>query len=910
MEIQPAPAACSTTAGRLPPSRASRPGRRGYQPALRASQGDPGVDLGATPAAGGAIPCCGTCGLRRLHGSAVSRSPLPERGEAPRRSEPDRVLELPRGAGATSGWSVSGEINPERAAPPYRQLPGFSRVEKGVNWPNFLNRLLRCAAPGCVRSRPRLRAAAALAVTGVLVLPALAAPPARQNSSTPGLFEKRVLPLLQKHCYGCHSHAGQIRGGLALDSRSGWERGGEHGPAIRPGDREGSLLLQAIRYRKPGLQMPPGGRLPAAEIALLEQWVQEGAPDPRVGAGPRPAAGGVDLQKGRQFWAFQPIRDPSPPSVRDASWPRSPVDRFLLAKLEQAGLRPATDADRYTWLRRVSLDLTGLPPSPAEIQAFLAVSGPLAEEEVVDRLLGSPAFGERWARHWLDLTGYADQIGTSNDVFAEHAWRYRDYLIRSYNADKPYDRFLREQIAGDLLPYRTPEERADSLTATGFLVLGDVEIVNPDKLKLETDLVDQQVSKVGQAFMAMTVGCARCHDHKFDPIGQADYYALAGIFKSTRSTLKIPYGIWSGIETVELPETEAQRAARKQREQEHRVRIERLRAEQARTKQQQDEVVAQLAASPADREALTGRRDELAARSRRLAGKLEHAVFFQPVPPRAFAVREAERPGDMKICIRGNPYALGATVPRGYLRVASWGASPAIPAGQSGRRQLADWLADPRHPLTARVAVNRVWQKLFGEGLVRSVDYFGERGDRPSHPELLDYLATRLLRNGWSQKQLIRGLVLSRAYRMSSTAGSEAGRRDPENRLFSRMQRQRLDAEALRDSLLFASGQLQPGAGGPGLPLEYVENTGLLQPTGVNPPTFRFTRFRPGQEFQRTVYLPVIRASQPLPSRLRDVFDFTQPAQMAGKRSQTIVPTQALFLMNSDLVRKRATALA
>ncbi len=748
-----------------------------------------------------------------------------------------------------------------------------------------------------------------LALTFLAAL--LAAPLAVLHAGEPDTrrFEARVLPVLRKRCYTCHSHEKGIRGGLALDSRRGWEAGGDHGPAIRPGDPGKSLLIQAVRQAGSELRMPPGGKLPPGEIAILEQWVREGAHDPRVATGGR-AAPRLDIEAGRKHWAYRPVRDPRPPAVQEAGWARDDLDRFVLARLEQASLRPQPDADRYTWLRRVSLDLTGLPPTQAEINGFVADRSDQAFEKVAERLLRSRAFGERWARHWLDLTGYADQIGTSNNVFAEHAWRYRDYLIESFHTDKPFDRFLREQIAGDLLPYQSPEERAANITATGFLVLGDVEIVNPDKLKMETDLIDQQVSKVGLVFMGQTLGCARCHDHKFDPIGLADYYAVAGMFRSTEATHKIPYGIWSGIHLTDLPETPQQVRERRDREAAHQQRVGRLEAEKALLRKEQTALASRTSGPGAGNDGSAGKRDEIAARLKKLATEIEHAEFFKPTVPKAFAVRDAAQPGDMKICVRGNPYALGASVPRGVVRVAAWGSTPPIPAGQSGRLQLAGWLADNRNPLTARVAVNRIWQKLFGEGLVRSVDYFGIRGERPTHPELLDHLASRFMREGWSHKRLLRALVLSRTYRMGSGPNPAAARVDPDNRLLWRMNRQRLDAEALRDAMLVASGELKSGGGGPSLPLEYVENTGLLQPKGVNPPTFSLNRVRPEQDFQRTIYLPIVRAAQPAPARLRDVFDFTQPAQMAGRRAQTVVPTQALFLLNNELLRRRGAGLA
>jgi hypothetical protein len=752
-------------------------------------------------------------------------------------------------------------------------------------------------------------------------------------------FEAKVLPLLQKRCYECHSHAKKIKGGLALDSRSGWVSGGDHGPAIKPGDVEKSLLIKAVRRVDDDLAMPPKDRLPAAELAILEEWVKTGAPDPRGGGSPAKAVSTIDLKKGKKFWAFQPVADPKPPSVNDKAWPLDPVDRFILAKLDRAKLRPVSEADRYTWLRRVSLDLTGLPPTPAEIKAFIDDRSPQAFEKVADRLLNSKAFGERWARHWLDLTGYADMMGTSNSVFAEHAWRYRDYLIDAFNADKPFDEFIREQIAGDLMPAKSTEDRAENIIATGFLMVGDIEIVNPDKAKMETDHIDTQVGKIGQAFMGMTLSCVRCHDHKFDPIGLEDYYGIAGTLRSSPSSHKMPdMGVWSSLNSTVLPETPAQLDARKKLEAENQQRIADWKAEQKKLTEEKATITKQLAAvgkatastprttatdnaerevAPApkakpanDKDALTKRRDELDAQLKKLGDTIKHAEFFQDKTPRAFAMSDGPKPADMPIYIRGNPYAPSTVVPRGAVRVASWDKFPAIPAGQSGRLQLADWLADKRNPLTARVAVNRIWQKLFGTGLVPSVDYFGARGDVPTHPELLDHLATRFMREGWSQKKFIRSLVLSRTYRMSSANDAVAVKTDPDNRLFWRMNRQRLDAEAIRDALLAVSGELTHASGGPALVMENAENTGALALKGVNPPTYTHKMPRPSQEFERTIYLPVFRNNFAGPDRLRSVFDFINPAMTGGERPQTIVPTQSLFLLNNDLLRKRATTLA
>lgn len=758
------------------------------------------------------------------------------------------------------------------------------------------------------------------------------------HAADTSFFDSKVLPILQERCFECHSHGTKIKGGLALDSRSGWVEGGDNGPAIQPGELEASLLVKAVRYVDAEFEMPPKAKLPAAEIAILEEWVKTGAHDPRS-AGTAKVKKGIDLAEGRKFWAFQPVRDPSPPRIEDTQWPLDPLDHFIRAKQEQQGIAPVADADRHTWLRRVSLDLTGLPPTETEVLAFAEGPSPQAFEVVVDRLLSSKAYGERWARHWLDLTGYADMIGTSNNVFAEHAWRYRDYLIDAFNADKPFDEFVREQIAGDLMPSQSTEDRAENIVATGFLMVGDIEIVNPDKARMEADHIDTQVNRIGQTFMGMTLGCVRCHDHKFDPIGVEDYYGIAGMLHSSPSSHKMPdMGVWSSLNSTPLPETPAQLKARKKLEAENEQRIAAWKAEQKTLTDEKAALTKQLAAlskstapaspvaatdnaereiAPApedkttdDKDALTKRRDDLDARVKKIAEAIKHAEFFQDKTPRAFAMNDGAGPADMPVHVRGNPYTPGSVVPRGAVRVASWDAFPAIPAGQSGRLQLAEWLADKRHPLTARVTVNRIWQKLFATGIVPSVDYFGTRGDVPTDPDLLDHLATRFMEGGWSQKTILRALVLSRTYRLGSANEATAMKLDPGNKLYWRMNRQRLDAEALRDSMLAASGELIRDGGGPGLVLEEPENCGALSLKGVNPPNYSHRKPRPSQEFERTLYLPVLRNGTAGPDRLRAFFDFVNPAEIAGQRNQTIVPTQTLFLLNNDLIRKRAHVLA
>ena len=655
-----------------------------------------------------------------------------------------------------------------------------------------------------------------------------------------------------------------------------------------------------MRYTNPDMEMPPKAKLPDSEIAVLEEWVKRGAPDPRETVANAVKKTGVDVEDGRKHWAYQPVRDAAPPAVHDQAWPLNEVDAFILTKQEAAGLQPGPEAEAHAWLRRVTFDLTGLPPTEVEMADFTADRSPKARERVVDRLLSSKAYGERWARHWLDLVGYAEQIGTEGKVFAEHAWRYRDYLVQSFHQDKPFDRFIREQLAGDLLPAASPQERRENLIATGFIVLGDVDINAVDKLKMEHDFVDSQVSKVGTAFLGMTLGCVRCHDHKFDAIGQQDYYALAGMFRSTKTTFKTGHGIWSNIQRVPLPELEEDQVIARNHEQ-----------KLASWRKEKHKLEAESKAL-GDKPHAAGKKrlDELKKEITALDLRIGHGEYFHPGKPQAIAVQDVAKPADMRLTIRGNPYALGDTMPRGLVRVAMWGPQPKIPAGQSGRLQLADWIADARNPLTARVAVNRVWQKLFGEGLVRSVDYFGTRGDTPSHPELLDHLAHRFMKAGWSQKKLIRMLALSRTYRLAS---GKPPSKDPENKLLTCMNRQRLDAESIRDAMLVASGRLAAPSGGPGLPLEFPENiTGLpLKEKQDGHPQFSLKKERESQAVERTLYLPVVRTgTQPGTARLRDVFDFPQPAQFTSKRNETTVPTQSLYLLNADLIRERGEDLA
>jgi Protein of unknown function (DUF1549)/Protein of unknown function (DUF1553)/Planctomycete cytochrome C len=749
--------------------------------------------------------------------------------------------------------------------------------------------------------------------------------PQRQESVA--FFELKIRPLLIEHCYSCHSAAkGKKKGGLHLDTQAGWQSGGDTGPVIVPGKPDQSRLVHAVRYTNSDLKMPPKGKLTADQIASLESWVRMGAPDPRVATGAK-STETSNRENATRHWAFQSISNPAPPAIKHTAWALGDIDRFVLARLEAAGLAPAPDVDRYTWLRRVSLDLTGLPPSSQQIERFVHDQSPDAFARVVDRLLESPAFGERWARHWLDLVGYADQIGSANDVPAVHAWRYRDYVIASFNADKPLPRFVREQLAGDLLPAGSDAERRENLIATGFLVLGNLNVVEADKQLLRWDVVDQQIEKVGKTFLGLTLNCARCHDHKFDPVLLSDYYGLAGIFGSTESTYFTKRGVWSAPVTWQLPEPAPDRRTRETALRQHDEQAAKLRDE---LKQATDQI-AQLqrrldsppfsprgkgagnegASDPNERDKLQKEKAALHARSKALEQSLLHLDYIRPDASWAFGVREAPT-ADAHILIRGNPHAPGAAVPRGFVQVVSQSAKPGIPSNASGRLQLAEFLVSTTNPLTARVTVNRIWAKLFGQGLVRSVDYFGVRGEVPSHPELLDFLARRFMDEGWSWKKLIRALVLSQSYRMGmgETRSAAARKSDPENRLLSRMTPRRLDAEVIRDAMLSLTGDLIPG-GGPALPLEYPENVGNLDPKDVNPVSFSLRKFRDAQQRQRTLYLPVVRSTaQRGPAEVLEVFDFPQPALFTGQRPVTTVAPQALFLLNGTFVAGQATRLA
>jgi hypothetical protein len=732
--------------------------------------------------------------------------------------------------------------------------------------------------------------------------PERASVPAALNTEEIQFFETRVRPLFIKHCYECHSSQAKVlKGGLHLDSKNGWMKGGDSGPAVVPGDPESSLLIEAIRYQS--LEMPPRGKLPAPEIAVLERWVRMGAPDPRTDPARKNRAQ-ADLGAARSHWAFRPIAKPPVPGVRDHSWPRSDVDRFILARLESEELTPAADAGKQVLVRRVFFDLAGVPPAPAEIESFVADDAPDALARIVDALLGRPEFGQRWGRHWLDVARYADSNGSDENFTYYDAWRYRNYVIDAFNAGKPFDRFLTEQLAGDLLPFRTQKERDENFVATGFLVVGPKVIGATDKKQLLVDVIDEQVDTIGKAFLGLTIGCARCHDHKFDPISARDYYALAGILASTETIHgnllnrrdltgwnlhPLGAGGQAAYDAFLAHEKRLDGMAKEQKD---------LRAKQDALKQRTQPTGRQ---KPGEAKPVANLelKAELEQTEKRLAA-LKQAISKEkqnppPRPPMAMSVNDEAHPGPIAICIRGDAHNRGETVPRGFIAIVGPHA-PEIGPDQSGRMELAKWLTSARNPLTARVAVNRVWQHLFGRGLVGTPDDFGTRGERPSSPELLDHLARRFMEQGWSVKRLIRHLVLSRTYQLSSDFNRQAAARDPENRWLWRMNRRRLPVEALRDGLLATSGQLDPSPAGSVVADLNVQATGV----GVKP-NRRVTSVR------RTIYLPIIRNDLPA---LFQLFDFGDALSVNGLRSATNVAPQALFMMNSPLVREAANHTA
>ncbi|MEO8131057.1 MAG: DUF1553 domain-containing protein, partial [Bryobacteraceae bacterium] len=627
-----------------------------------------------------------------------------------------------------------------------------------------------------------------------------------------------------------------------------------------------------------------------------------------------PAARKSVEERRKDHWAWQPVKRKAPPAVKNTQWPRGAVDQFVLAKLEEKHLSPAPPANPYTLIRRIYFAITGLPPKPEDVEAFVKDPSDTALAAMVDKLLASPQFGERWGRNWLDSTYFADTMDVGRRIPAKHAWRYRDYVIDSFNRDKPFNQFAREQIAGDLMPYTTNEQRRTQVIATGFLSLGPWALVNADKDQLKMDVVDLQIDMIGKSFLGLTLACARCHDHKFDPIPQKDYYSVAGILTSTQTLKGIMTDVFSDLNRLRLPETPAEAAEFEREMAKYDGQFQQLKGREDSLDHRKQEKEAKLAAfrkaqpekgDKAEEDRLTKDAGEVESQLNELRSRIKLLEYMKPVLPQAFAVEDAEKPANTNLTIRGNAHMLGDEVPRGFVQIATLSQPPAIQKG-SGRLELAQWLASPSNPLTARVYVNRAWYDIFGEGIVRSVDNFGLRGEKPSHPEMLDYLAANFIEQGWSVKKLVREMVLSQTFRMASSPNRAMTEVDPENRLLWRMNRKRLSGEEIRDAILQIDGQLEAGRGGPSLGLEIPGNLKPFEPTFVD----EKLRLREDIRNRRTVYLPVLRKSQMDSLDMLNLFGFPDANQINGQRANTSVPTQALYLMNSPFYREQSQVMA
>lgn len=733
-----------------------------------------------------------------------------------------------------------------------------------------------------------------LLIIGLLTGPSPAIPAADPSGEAIEFFEKKIRPILVTHCSECHSRDSKKRqGGLLLDSRDGWLRGGDSGAVIVPGDPDKSLLILAVRQTDKDLRMPPKQKLTDTQIADLEAWIKNGAVDPRKAIGQvdelstRPKYG-MSLDEGRKFWSFQPVKDPAVPNVRNANWPRTAVDNFILAQMEAADVSPAPAADARTLLRRVTFDLTGLPPTPAEMDAFLADTTPQAFEKVVDRLLDSPRYGERWGRHWLDVVRYADTCGNASDYPVPQAHRYRDWVIRTFNRNMPYDQFLREQIAGDLFPGGTEAERFERITATGYLAIA--RRFGGSRMGEHHLTLEDTIDNLGRAFLGSSISCARCHDHKFDPFTMSDYYGLYGIFESTR----YPY---PGAEADKKPADFVPLMTQAE--------IDALLAPHREKLAAIDAEIKSLEAADAEAKKLPDGPDkkgvvDTAAKALAEARKKRTMVAAEtPAINDAYAVADG-KPANTKLQLRGDPKRLGDEVPRHFPAILGGNELPQD-AATSGRLQLAKWITDPKNPLTARVMVNRIWQFHFGRGIVQTPNDFGARGQAPTHPELLDFLAYRFVESGWSVKAMHKLILLSQSWQLASSSDHAAmtknAQLDPNNDLFWKFNRYRLDAESIRDTLLFVGGDLDESPAG----------------THPFPPqhTWGWTQHNPFvaayETRRRSIYLMQQRLKK---HPYLALFDGADPSSSTGVRLPSTTPLQALFVMNDPLAHAESAKLA
>lgn len=723
-------------------------------------------------------------------------------------------------------------------------------------------------------------------------------------------FEKKIRPVLVDSCYECHSkESGRDKGGLVLDTRVGLRQGGSQGAGVVPFKPDESVLMKAITWSDSDLEMPPEQKLPAHVIADFRKWIVMGAPDPRDGGTPKVVNTEIDIEVGRKFWSFQKPQPSAPPAVDDAEWAKTDVDKFVFAKLREKGMKPAGVAESTDLLRRLSYDLTGLPPTAAMAGAFQADwerNPESAIASLADKLLGSPQFGERWGRHWLDVARFSESNGKSSNSSYPYAWRYRNYVIDAFNSDKPYDQFIEEQLAGDIRRTKSLEERQEGYVATGFLAMGPKDLSQKNRVQFQMDVVDDQINTTMLAFQGLTVACARCHDHKFDPIPTADYYALAGIFMSTKTFYGVPKSKYNSGTVLDLP------IVRQTTKRFSAAEIAKLKARMAELKsslgKMHQDKKARMKAVQKARDSGDPSMSGMKANTRSKAKKRSNAeldeirALLDTVgqdglqKDKAMAVLDQSELVHANVLVRGEVDSPAQQIRRGFLQVMNH-SQVSVPENRSGRLELAQWITSRDNPLTARVAVNRVWAKLFGEGLVSTTENFGKTGLPPTHPKLLDHLALQFMTDGWSMKTLVRRLVLTRAYRMSTDFNPANYEIDPDNKLLWRATSRRLDGEAIRDSILAVSGQLDLKRPASAM-MEFGD--GELSGKGVPNLTLNTPPYR-------SIYVPVVREKA---EQLIELFDGADANLVTGHRKTSNVAGQALYMMNSEFILKHADAFA
>ena len=707
----------------------------------------------------------------------------------------------------------------------------------------------------------------------------------QQNAGSPEqieFFESKIRPALVKYCYQCHSlEEGDSRAGLLVDTRADLLQGGDGGPAIVPGDLESSLLWEAINYE--GSEMPPSQPMPDEVIADFKKWIEMGAPDPRVRATIEfhSNISQEDINNGKKHWAFQ---RPHAKSVAS-------IDQLVNEKLAAANLEPVEPADAYTMLRRLNFDLIGLPPTVEEILSFNDAwddDKASAIESKVDELLARSQYGERWGRHWLDVARYADTSGNVNVTFP-HAWRYRDYVIDAFNKDTPYDKFVSQQIAGDLLPAKTKQQWQENLIATGFLAVGMKRLDERNPRKFQADLVDEQIDTVSQSILGVTVACARCHDHKTDPIPTTDYYALAGIFHSTNTLYGTVFGQQNHrpADLILLPILDPKKKGD--------VSMEELERQMERVNEQRLAAREEAArtGNKVQRKFVTLRNAES-----RIKGMMATLNPDGTTKTYGMGTQDADEKVNANVLVGGDVDRPAQKVERGFLQVLDHMADLEIPNDSSGRRQLAQWLTSPDNPLTARVMANRIWGHLLGTPLTQTPNNYGTTGTKPSNQPLLDYLAVSFVDKDWSVKALIREIVLSKTYQRSSSYEPKNFEVDPFNELLWRVSPKTLDAEAIRDGMLAIGGALKTTR-------PYRSDVAELG-DGRFGRTFDETSFDQNNR-NRSVYLPIVRNKV---NEALALFDFPDPNITSSGRANSIVPTQALYMMNSEFVVEQAARVA